>query len=122
MIRGHKLFLEYEGFHLICFNCGCYGHRASQCVKPKEASQGVKSTEAGKDSDKGKDQEGNKVNKEITSSTSDVSQVHNSKRQRKNQKNQKSKSGKGVDSPSQTQGQVEHKDPKADGSRFSPPG
>lgn len=32
IIRGHKLFLEYEGLHLICFQCGKYGHRADQCV------------------------------------------------------------------------------------------
>lgn len=29
-IRGHKLFLEYEGLHLICFHCGKYGHKANQ--------------------------------------------------------------------------------------------
>ncbi|KAM1032357.1 hypothetical protein ACFX2C_036031 [Malus domestica] len=23
--------VEYEGLHLICFNCGCYGHRREQC-------------------------------------------------------------------------------------------
>lgn len=24
--------MEYEGLHLICFNCGMYGHKASQCL------------------------------------------------------------------------------------------
>ncbi|KAM2304045.1 hypothetical protein ACFXTH_023791 [Malus domestica] len=23
--------VEYEGLHLVCFNCGCYGHRREQC-------------------------------------------------------------------------------------------
>ncbi|XP_019180087.1 PREDICTED: uncharacterized protein LOC109175269 [Ipomoea nil] len=23
--------IEYEGIHLICFNCGCYGHRSENC-------------------------------------------------------------------------------------------
>lgn len=31
LIRGHQLQIEYEGLHLICFSCGCYGHRADQC-------------------------------------------------------------------------------------------
>lgn len=31
LIRGHKLFLEYEGLHLICFQYGKYGHKANQC-------------------------------------------------------------------------------------------
>lgn len=32
-IRGNKLFLEYEGLHLICFQCGKYRHKANQCVE-----------------------------------------------------------------------------------------
>lgn len=36
MIRGHKLFLEYEGLHLICFHCGRYGHKVGQCDKLPE--------------------------------------------------------------------------------------
>lgn len=28
VIRGHNIQLEYEGLHQICFDCGCYGHRA----------------------------------------------------------------------------------------------
>lgn len=31
IIRGHKLLLEYEGLHLICFNCGRYGHKLDHC-------------------------------------------------------------------------------------------
>lgn len=33
VIRGNKLFLEYEGLHLICFHCIRYGHKASQCAE-----------------------------------------------------------------------------------------
>lgn len=29
LIRGHKLFLEYEGLHLICFKCEQYGRKAT---------------------------------------------------------------------------------------------
>jgi hypothetical protein len=38
LIRGHKLFLEYEGLHQICFKCGCYGHKSEHCqdkLEPK---------------------------------------------------------------------------------------
>lgn len=34
VIRGHKLFLEHEGLHSICFNCGRYGHKLDQCKEP----------------------------------------------------------------------------------------
>lgn len=30
VIRGHKLLIEYEGLHLICFKCGLYGHNAEK--------------------------------------------------------------------------------------------
>lgn len=36
MIRGHKILLEYEGLHLICFQCGRYGHKSSQCAEIME--------------------------------------------------------------------------------------
>jgi hypothetical protein len=36
LIRGHKLFIEYEGLHQICFSCGCYGHKAEQCKEITE--------------------------------------------------------------------------------------
>ncbi|CAN1133320.1 hypothetical protein LINPERHAP2_LOCUS7577 [Linum perenne] len=29
--------IEYEGFHLICFNCGCYGHNDSDYKHQPEA-------------------------------------------------------------------------------------
>lgn len=32
-VRGHRLPLEYEGLHQICFDCGRYGHKAGQYNK-----------------------------------------------------------------------------------------
>ncbi|CAN1120288.1 hypothetical protein LINPERHAP2_LOCUS120 [Linum perenne] len=29
--------IEYEGLHIICFNCGCYGHKIEACTKTPEA-------------------------------------------------------------------------------------
>lgn len=31
VIRGHKLFLEYEGLHSVCFSCGRYGYKVDKC-------------------------------------------------------------------------------------------
>lgn len=44
MVRGETLNVEYEGLHTICFHCGVYGHRESQCLRKIEAEQvaGVK--------------------------------------------------------------------------------
>lgn len=39
LTRGHKLCLEYEGLHLICFHCGRYGHKFGQCDRVPEASK-----------------------------------------------------------------------------------
>lgn len=33
IIRGHKLFLEYEGLRSICFNYGKYGHKKDNCME-----------------------------------------------------------------------------------------
>lgn len=30
-VQGHRLPLEYEGLHQICFDCGRYGHKVGQC-------------------------------------------------------------------------------------------
>lgn len=30
-IKGRAMKIEYEGFHLICFHCGIYGHRNDGC-------------------------------------------------------------------------------------------
>lgn len=40
-IRGHKLFLEYEGLHLICFHSGKYRHKANQCVNNRSSQKDV---------------------------------------------------------------------------------
>lgn len=49
MIRGHRLYLKYEGLHLICYSCGKYCHRSGQCdkvpiVKPTNPIQVVDKT------------------------------------------------------------------------------
>ncbi|CAN1121713.1 hypothetical protein LINPERHAP2_LOCUS921 [Linum perenne] len=31
--------IEYEGLHVICFNCGCYGHKDESCkLEPEEVA------------------------------------------------------------------------------------
>lgn len=30
-LNGHWHRIKYEGLHVICFGCGCYGHRTDQC-------------------------------------------------------------------------------------------
>lgn len=35
-LRGVWYNVEYEGLHLICSNCGCYGHMARNCSSTKE--------------------------------------------------------------------------------------
>lgn len=32
--------IEYEGFHLVCFKCGTYGHRHEQCETEKPRPEG----------------------------------------------------------------------------------
>lgn len=50
VIRGHKILIEYEGLHLICFHCGRYGHKSTQCAElnggSKVISQGQIQTSA----------------------------------------------------------------------------
>lgn len=41
ILRGHKIPIEYEGLHSICFKCGKYGHKREQCVEPGEVDRGV---------------------------------------------------------------------------------
>jgi hypothetical protein len=31
VIRGHRIYLEYEGLHSICFKCGKFGHKKENC-------------------------------------------------------------------------------------------
>lgn len=33
--------IKYEGLHLICFNCGVYGHTIDQCKKGEEENEPV---------------------------------------------------------------------------------
>ncbi|KAG4953642.1 hypothetical protein JHK82_039262 [Glycine max] len=32
-VKGHKLFLEYEDLHSICFKCGRVGHKKDDCTE-----------------------------------------------------------------------------------------
>ncbi|XP_057432639.1 uncharacterized protein LOC130725428 [Lotus japonicus] len=34
MIEDFWYNIEYEGLHIICTKCGCYGHRSRECIKP----------------------------------------------------------------------------------------
>lgn len=43
-LNGREYRVEYEGLHLICFTCGCYGHRRDQC---KEGGQEMPRSEEG---------------------------------------------------------------------------
>lgn len=45
VVRGEILKLEYEGLHTICFHCGVYGHRESECLL-KQAMKTDLSSEA----------------------------------------------------------------------------
>lgn len=36
-VLSYEYALEYEGLHLICFNCGKYGHRSEQCCAGHQA-------------------------------------------------------------------------------------
>ncbi|KAJ1403340.1 Zinc finger, CCHC-type [Sesbania bispinosa] len=38
-LNGKIYHVEYEGLHLICFNCGCFGHRKEHCPLLVEASK-----------------------------------------------------------------------------------
>ncbi|RDY09161.1 hypothetical protein CR513_06513, partial [Mucuna pruriens] len=33
MVRDVKLNLEYEGLHVVCFRCGCYGYKKETCME-----------------------------------------------------------------------------------------
>ncbi|XP_057434435.1 uncharacterized protein LOC130727346 [Lotus japonicus] len=43
--RGHWYKVEYEGLHLLCSKCGCYGHMIRQCTKAPTPLQVAISTE-----------------------------------------------------------------------------
>ena len=37
-VNDKWLQIEYEGLHIICAKCGCYGYHSTDCVAPKEVS------------------------------------------------------------------------------------
>lgn len=41
-VRDGKQFnIEYEGIHMVCFNCGKFGHGKDQCPVSREANQNL---------------------------------------------------------------------------------
>ena len=38
-VNGHWCKVQYEGLHIICSSCGCYGHYTRNCVKGVELGQ-----------------------------------------------------------------------------------
>lgn len=45
-LKGHWYKVEYEGLHLICASCGCYGHLARSCpTSPSVAPSAERSSE-----------------------------------------------------------------------------
>lgn len=34
-VEGKWYRIEYEGLHIICSHCGCYGHHSCDCSNPK---------------------------------------------------------------------------------------
>lgn len=62
--------VQYEGLHIICATCGCYGHHTRNCnQKPKElANNGAgkeKSTAVTAKDPKAKDREAIRVSQEV---------------------------------------------------------
>lgn len=47
--------IEYEGIHLICFNCGVYGHRDDQCRINGEDGEGLALENQSEEADTGND-------------------------------------------------------------------
>ncbi|KAJ1379762.1 Zinc finger, CCHC-type [Sesbania bispinosa] len=42
ILNGRRYRVEYEGLHLVCFHCGCYGHRRDSCPSiPTETTKEV---------------------------------------------------------------------------------
>ena len=37
-VEGKWYTIEYEGLHIICSHCGCYGHHSRNCSLPKSES------------------------------------------------------------------------------------
>ncbi|XP_057418988.1 uncharacterized protein LOC130713217 [Lotus japonicus] len=38
-IEGYWYQIEYEGLHVICSKCGCYGHRSRECTAPTPVAE-----------------------------------------------------------------------------------
>jgi hypothetical protein len=43
-INGHWYKVQYEGLHIICAACGCYGHVTRNCTKPTTTIEAVEKT------------------------------------------------------------------------------
>jgi hypothetical protein len=43
-INGHWYKVQYEGLHIICAACGCYGHITRNCTKPTTTIEAVEKT------------------------------------------------------------------------------
>jgi hypothetical protein len=41
-VNGHWYKVQYEGLHLICTNCGCYGHLGRNCPIATSVPEGTK--------------------------------------------------------------------------------
>jgi hypothetical protein len=43
-INGHWYKVQYEGLHIICATCGCYGHVTRNCTKPSATNEAAEKT------------------------------------------------------------------------------
>lgn len=41
IILGERYGIQYEGIHLVCFNCGVYGHKLEDCPLRRNTKTGV---------------------------------------------------------------------------------
>lgn len=37
IVLGERLGIQYEGIHLVCFHCGCFGHKQEDCMSSHHA-------------------------------------------------------------------------------------
>ncbi|XP_057432320.1 uncharacterized protein LOC130725081 [Lotus japonicus] len=58
MIEDFWYNIEYEGLHIICTKCGCYGHRSRECTTPPPAAEPEKDQESQKEKEKEKPENG----------------------------------------------------------------
>lgn len=96
LIRGHRLFLEYEGLHLICFQCGKYGHKATQCgnLAGKEDKEGPSNAQVSRTNNNSQPDVGSNTKNLTTTSQENLGKfgpwMVASRRQRKQQPAKKS--------------------------------